>query len=200
MYQNIDKTQTFYYFDHKKEKHICIGDRKDFISYLSKFFSDTEYKDTARWEWSILADQNVTTNDMFVIEEECYLRPLTFYDGDYRIIDVRDFYEEAVAFYKSNQNCSYRRYFHFKRNHRKYHSGNHMRHKMPKTARIIRMDSAVEMKEFSRKSKKTLPRYYDDKARRVSCSWKDQKKYKKQWMHKINGRNCDSIRYYTEED
>lgn len=200
MYQNIDKTQTFYYFDHKKENHICIGDRKDFVSYLSKFFSDTEYKDTARWEWSILADQNVTMNDTFVIEEECYLRPLTFYDGDYRIIDVRDFYEEAVDFYKSNQSCSHRRYFHFKRNHRKYHSGNHMRHKMPKTARIIRMDSAVEIKEFSRKSKKTLPRYYDDKARRVSCSWKDQKKYKKQWMHKINSRNCDSIRYYTEED
>ena len=38
----------------------------------------------------------------------------------------------------------------------------------------------------------------DDKGRRISSCWKDQKKYKKQWMHKIKANNANSIRYYEE--
>lgn len=200
MYQNIDKTNNFYYYDHEKNSHIYIGGKIEFLSYLSGFFRDTEYKDTERWDWSILREQNVTMNDTFVIEDNYYLRGKTFYDGDYRIIDIRDYYVEAIAFYKNNISVS-RHYVRFyrKRNYRTFHSGNHMRHKMPKTARIIRMNSDIEMKEFKRGTNKLLPRYWDDKGRRVSSCWKDQKKYKKQWMHKINSKDCKSIRYFEEE-
>lgn len=201
MYNNFDKTNTFYYYDHKTKKHHFIGDKTYLIEYLSSFFKDTEYKDTSRWYWEILYNQNLTMNDTVFMEQKYFLRDITFYDGENRIIDIRDYLQDAISFYKSGYCIKYHPIIYFtKRNWRKYHSGNHCRHNMPKTARILRMDAPVEMKEFKRGTKKELPRYWDDKGRRVSSCWKDQRKYKKQWMHTIKANNTNSIRYYDYEE
>lgn len=200
MYNTFDKTNTFYYYNHHLNKHVLIGNKEQFISYLSQYFGDTEYFDTVRWSWSILNDQNVTMNDTYFVEDNYYLRKQTFYDGEYRIIDVRNYYVEAINYYQNHIYVRPNIIWGKKRKHRKYYSGNHMRNKMPRTSRIIRMNAPVEMKEFSRGTEKLLPKYWDDKGRRVSSCWKDQRKYKKQWMHKINSKNCDSIRFWKEED
>ncbi len=200
MYQTIDKTNTFYCYNHRTNEHYFIGNREQFISYLSRYFKYTEYSDTIRWYWEIIDEQNVTMNDCHFVLDSYYLREKTFYDGEYRIVDIRNYFEEAVFFYKNDIYIAPNKINHFKkRRYRKYYSGNHMRHHMPKTSRILRMDAPIEMKEFSRGTKKLLPRYLDDKGRRVSSSWKDQKKYKKQWMHKIDSKDCNTIRRYEED-
>lgn len=201
MYYNFDKTNTFYCYNHKTKEYFLIGTKTELLEYLSRFFKDTEYKDTSRWDWEILYNQNLTMNDTVLMGESLYLREITFYDGENRIIDIRDYLQEVIQYYKSYKPKNYFSYVYrgkSRRQWRKFHSGNHSRHIMPKTIRILRMDAPIEMKCFKRGTKKELPRYWDDKGRRVSSCWKDQKKYKKQWMHKIKANNADSIRYYEE--
>lgn len=209
MYNIYNKSNIFYCYNHQYQRYTLIGNRDDFIAYIAKDIKDTYFSDSSRWIYSILDEQNLTMKDIrkefyYVshdapVRQNICLRNLTFYDGYYRIVNVEDFSYEVIKFIKENKSVKVKTY---KSNYtsRHYHSGNHERHKFPRVSRIMKYDLTPEMKPFIRVTKKRLPKYYDDVYRRVSTSWKDQNKDRKQWMHKIKAKDCDTIRKDFEKN
>ena len=46
----------------------------------------------------------------------------------------------------------------------------------------------------SKKDKDRIKGWDRNYHRLCSCNWKDQTKYKKQWMHKAKAKDCNTIR------
>lgn len=223
---NIDnsKSDMFYVYDHIKERYVFSGNKRELIAFIANTARNTHYKDTSRWEFSAFDEVNMTLNDVtkyyeyfyptfnlwkhyenplsgnWIWRVKTFVRVLTVFDGYFRIIDIRDFREDVIKFILSGDKVLRRRYK-SKRQSRRYHSDFRYRHKMPRTVRILRENSIPEYKEYKRKTLKNIPEYDNDCMRRISCSWKDQRKYKKQWMHKAKAHDTVSIRkdFFPEE-
>ena len=208
MYNIYDKSNVFYVYNHQKNQTYLIGDRDEFINYLAKDIKTFGYKDKNRWTLSSLEDQNLTMNDTKSIptgyyeypEYKQYLRYLTFFDGYERIVNIKDYLNEAID-YLNKGKVHYTKRKSFYRNYQKHYSGNYFKNKMPQTFRTKRLNSILEYKKFVRQRDKEFPDYWDDTSRRISCNWKDQYKCKKQWGHKRHiDKNSLSIRNNFIED
>lgn len=208
MYDTYNKSNIFYVYNHYTNTYSLIGDKEEFINYIAKNIKTYNYKDSSRWNISLLEEQNVTmqdtiTNPIGYWEHPEYvkcLRQKTFFDGYYRIIDIRNYLDDVIDYFKQNK-THYKKYYPKSWNSRHYHSGYQFKHKMPKTFRTRKINSIPEHKKFVRRRDKEFPNYWDDTNRRISCNWKDQYKCKKQWGHKNHlDKNNNSIKQIQDVD
>lgn len=210
MYNIFDKSNVFYCYNHSTNTHSLIGDRNDFVNYIAKSIRTNDYNDTSRWYCSLLEDQNITMNDTIsnpsggywqYPEYIKYLRQITYYDGYYRIVNIRDYLNEAFELIKQDKIVYKRKTYKKRYINRHYHCGNKFKNKMPKTMRTKRYNSIPDYKSFVRQRDKEFPNWWDDTSRRVSCCWKDQYKCKKQWGHKKHiTKNIKTIRKLNYEE
>ena len=104
MFYTYNKSNNFYYYNIEKDKHVFIGDKTKFINFLAKninFYSDNY---NSRWNCKLLDSQNITGNDLSIIhyidtniypKEKVTLRPIIYYDGNFRIINIRNYLDDA---------------------------------------------------------------------------------------------------------
>lgn len=208
MFYTYNKSNNFYYYNIEKDKHVFIGDKTKFINFLAKninFYSDNY---NSRWNCKLLDSQNITGNDLSIIhyidtniypKEKVTLRPIIYYDGNFRIINIRNYLDDALIIARTDNiqlNYKYIRCYNpykCKKRHSGYQYYNKPRH----TYRTKRLNSIPEYKQYIkvRSRDKELPVWWDDTLRKVSCCWKDQRKFKKQFKA-----DSKSIRYNSYDD
>ena len=113
MYQNIDKTQIYYLYDYVTNKHTCIGTKDDLFRFLASAINTNNYEDPERWSNEYFNYSNFTMEDTYSIvkndyirdendkihwfsSKDFYIRRYVFYDGEYRLIDIRNFKDEII--------------------------------------------------------------------------------------------------------
>lgn len=189
MYTTYNKNNIYYRYDNYKNIIETIGTKEDFLNFLSRNIETYGYKDSSRWNLKLLQEQNVTFYDTFYILsgtreypiKKYYLRRYTYFVGDYCIINLKDYLQEVFDFINQNK-MFYRKFNYNYQRQRKYHCGYYEKHKTPRRKRTLTLNSIPEYKNFVRKKDKDL--LYDYKyIRRVSCSWKDQTKKKRQYKN-----------------
>jgi hypothetical protein len=187
MYNVYNPSNIFYLYDLYNNSYSFIGDRNEFILFLSRKVCTYGYWDSSRWNLEILGQQNLTGNDCYVVSE-ClsYLRQYTFYDGYGRIINISDYKDEVYEFHR---NYIYK----FKRKNwlhcpsHKRHCSYSSRNNASSLHRNLIQDTIPEYRDYIRKRDIRNP-LYDDKIRRISCCWKDQYKHRKQYEHRASSR------------
>ena len=207
MYTNNQNTKT-YLFDFYKNRYVVEFDcEEDLINFLGQAF----YK--SFWEGyrnHYFDEINCNGNDMVNFagikngEDACYIRRYMFIDENNRIIDVRNYYQEAFDRYKKGMYkyrydnvCDDLQYGdilvqRWSKQTFRYridpvpnirHGGGYrgyIRHM--KTTQELRQNADVEYEEFVRPKRRKLPTCWDDIPRGLQRSWKKQSKKRKQWM------------------
>ena len=135
----------------------------------------------------------------------------TIYDNYNRIINIKDFENEAFNLYKQlkkkNNSFSFNyilwRWEHFKIKYSFNKVDCNYRYRKdpvprtgkrrggpswhpPHTAGLKRMYSNPEYKDFNRRSFKGIPNWWDDRYRQVQKSWKKQRKCRHQWEKNLS--------------
>lgn len=144
---------------------------------------------------------NLTLNDTTIYHYdgkiETTIRPYTFLDPDNRIIDLRDYIEEIIAYSKSPKKYSWNRYKRYQDSaipefrkgpmpgiHKvNCHRGSVYRHVASFNEK--KQNSDPEYFEFVRPKRRphNLPDLWrDEKCRHNDKSWKSNSKKRKQWM------------------
>ena len=158
-------------------KIYYIGKKEDLLRFIARKFKTYHYLDSSRWSNEIFEDLNMNFNDSKALSTydfenskyNYYIIRYLFYDGEKRIIDIRNFYEEIIKNFK--ELSEYNEIFEIlkrhkekykKKQHRKHHSGNAFKGRMPKIRRTKVLNNNPEMKEFVRQRDKEFPDWWDD--------------------------------------
>ena len=199
MYQ-IHKPEKYYIYNCQKQAYIYVSESwEDLIAYIAQFNYTPFYSDKKHSN-RFLENFNCTFNDTRVYcnwfdEYSSFLREYIVFDADFRIIDMRRFDKEILAYQRPK---NYKRKYKTKALEYKYEKtkpefrngpvprtgkrsgGSCYRH--PHTLNEMRQNCDVEYRQYVRKRRTHLPTVYDDIFRDVPRCWKDQSKKKKQWM------------------
>lgn len=199
------KTKTYFINGEK----IVLKDENELIQLLVSttnfHFSSNPINWTNEYvEWAMMSANDCVKwydfNGNISVQSRRYL----FYDADGRILDIRNYWEKALAYIKDNikkEKISHyglmcplvrnplKKRCRFYRSHPKSHAGKARRYtKNMSYARTIRQnyDEVYEYNGYTyvvkAKPKNNIGIYHYDHAARHSYGWKD-KKLKKQWMH-----------------
>lgn len=222
MYPIQNLSNQFYYYDMNNQTSYYIGDKSAFLRHLASVVTFRLQKQTSSWIFREDKNINVTGKDKTVITNfdyfkgedghfhlyiksvESYLKSTLYYDGNYRTIDVRNYKNEVIQYIYATNGCHYSSNFYnrhrLQHRRKRFHSGTHAHNKCRRCKRVLKFSSIPEYKIFVKGKDKQLPYGYEayETFRRVSCSWKDQSKSRKQWGKHHNIRNHDSIKYKHE--
>lgn len=206
MYQIQKSTKYYVYNCNRQVYHYVANSWSDLIEYIAHFnytkinWYFSPYYSTARSN-SLLEDFNCTMQDTktcYGLFGEClyFLREYIVFDDEFRIIDMRMFKDEILA-YERHKN--YNRKWQTKALEYKYEKtkpefrngpvpntrkrtryGKYLRH--PKTFNEMKQNGDEEKRKYSRKNRLRLPTSWDEHYRDTSKCWKDQSKKRKQWM------------------
>ena len=198
MYQ-IQKQTKYYIYNCRKQAYLYVAENwNDLIEYLAQFNHNQFYSN--KKTNSFLDDYNCTMNDTKVYcnwfdEYWSSLREYVVFDDDFRIIDMRLFEKEILAYERPK---SAKRKWKNKALEYKYEKtkpefrngpvprtgskrgGHYYRH--PKTLNEMRQNCDEEKRKYARKSRLHLPTVWDELYRDTSRCWKDQSKKRRQWM------------------
>ncbi len=198
------KTEIFYFEENLLENTITkIGNWNDMVYHLAKTadeFYFRYFKEPMDFCFKLISQQNITKYDGGYLWKETKI--YHYFDSTGKTIDIRIFLNDAYTYVKK-YGKPYEGYY--KPNPRfqirQKHSGIwYCNNKSCNTMGYIRKLQDEEMKPFlSRKDKIRMKGWDKNYWRENSCNWKDQKKYKKQWMHKVKATDCDSIRKWNFE-
>ncbi len=195
----IQKQTKYYIYNCKKQAYIFVANNwEELIAYVAQWNYHPWYSDKKMCN-RFLEDFNCTMNDTRVYcdwtSEYSALREYVVFDADLRIIDMRMFEKEILAYERPK---SAKRKWKTKALEYKYektkpefrngpvpgtscHRGGFaMRH--PHTLNEMKHNCDPEHRNYVRKRRNHLPTVYDDIWRENSRSWKDQSKKRKQWM------------------
>lgn len=195
------KREIFYYEENLLTNTIIkIGNWNDMVYHIAKSADDFYFH---FWKTPLdscfkrIIEQNITKGDGG--ESRIY----HYFDSNGKTIDIRIFRDDAYNYVKKNGK-PYDSYYkgHPRYQSRQRHSGIwYQKNQSSNTMGYIRKLNSEEMKPFlSRKDKVRMKGWDSNDWRENSCCWKDQKKYKKQWMHKVNAKDCNSIRKGFQKD
>lgn len=229
MYNVYNKSEIFYMYSFDKDETVLIGDKQDLLLFLSKGFrlkpsfilfeQNYKRKDTLNNYNNEYFDNINMGNDTYCVKTffnmdfysiEYIPQKYLFSDGYGRIIDVRDFRQEAFSVYLEELNkpfrFNFRRYYGFNRT--RSHSKYSWKNKFPGNRNCVRrLDSMFkrdpDFKDYNFKriedANNPYPDWWDDASRRVEGNWKSQYKVKRQYnIH--NGKDNKSIRYFNEDE
>lgn len=189
MYQTKDNSQIYYVQDFSNNKVTKIGSKQELIIWcvhnLEKSFYQVNMNGNDLYRsdiWDYYRNEPIPLY---------YLRKYLFFDGLFRIIDVRQFSKEILNYVYPKQKRTLYKWKYIElpqfRNgpipytgYSKHYCG--LRHM--KTTNERRQNCAPELKEFVRakRNKGNLPNAWDDIFRPYSKCWKDCTKKRKQWM------------------
>jgi hypothetical protein len=205
MYQTNKQTK-YYVYNCIKQAYLHVAENwNDLIDWIA------QYNYTPHWSENIafgsnkkirnriLDDFNCTFQDTSVHYDwdnvRSYLREYTVFDDDFRIIDMRLFEKEILAYRRPK---SFKRKYKTKAMEYKYEKtkpefrngpvprtgkrGWYCGIRHPHTLNEMRQNCDIEHRNYVRKRRKHLPTTWDDIFRSAPRSWKDQSKKKKQWM------------------
>ena len=183
MYNIYNLSEVFYLWDIKKQKMSLIGNEKDLINLIAKYYHEAWWEFFPREINDILNDFACNVNET--------TKSYQIFDGMNRCINPKLYEKQAYQIYlKYYKNRKYKAKIikdktykgEFRREPvaglRRPHGGPSCRRR--KTARILRMYSNPEYKEFNRGSQKMIPKWWDDqKFRCRQRSWKSHRRH--QW-------------------
>ena len=200
MFTNTQNNK-FYIYDCYKNAYIHVCDGIDeLIEYLSEFNATSWWGPKKRYN-HFLEDYNCTTLDVKRWAESTesarfVIRRYIVFDVSFRIIDVRIYEKEILAYETPHRKIKWRssadeyRYEKTRPNFRNGpvpgtgHNGWKFKnyYRRPATTRELRDICNPENKDYIRNKRKYIPTSWDDIPRGHSRSWKDQSKKRKQWM------------------
>lgn len=197
------EAELIYYEENLATKTITkIGNKDDLIYHIAKSADDFFFH---FWKSPIdacfkrITEQNITKNDGQLWKEN---KIYHYFDSKGKTIDIRIFRDDAYKYvkkYGKPYDSSYKR--NPKYQHRKRHNGIwYCNNKSSNVMGYVRKFHDEEMKPFlSKEDKESMKGWNKNYWRQCSCNWKDQKKYKKQWMHKAKAKDCNTIRKWNFE-
>lgn len=187
MFQTVDKSQTFYVLDlvnktyskidNKNALTEWLKDHPDILSELNLSGKDIKQYYNTQYNGDYLDYKKITQ-----------IRRYMFFDGLYRVIDIRPFIPDtfnAFGGYWSRLKRWYKgmRFritpVPYTGKLRKYGY-----YRFVHTQQERRLNAAPEYKEYVRPSRraKNIPAYWDEIPRHRTRCWKNQSKKEKQWM------------------
>lgn len=189
MYKTFDKSTEYFCLDIYTNKYWKIGDKSKLIEYCAtrinpKFFQISMNKnDTYR---------QITWTGPREYKVEYFTRQYMFFDGLFRIIDIREFKDEILNFKYPKRTYGWR-WWRKPCNLPEFRRGpvpgtGKLRRcygiRAVKTFREKKSNSNPEIYKYIRPARRSnnLPDLYDDIWRSSSKSWKDCTKKRKQWM------------------
>ena len=197
MYQ-IQKQTKYYVYDCVKQVYLYVAESwEDLIDWVAQYNYIPFYSEKKRSN-RILDDYNCTMKDTGMTCDWTWtrygLREYTVFDDDFRIIDMRLYEKEILAYRRPK---SFKRKYKNKALEYKYEKtkpefrngpvprtgqrrGHYLRH--PHTFNEMKQNCDPEYIDYVRKRRNHLPTVYDDIWRYNSHCWKDQSKKRKQWM------------------
>ena len=205
MYQTQKQTK-YYVYNCVKQSYLYVAENWESLigwianyNYAPGWWDNIALGSNKKLRNRILDDFNCTFKDTSIHYDwndvRSCLREYTVFDDDFRIIDMRLFEKEILAY---NRSKNFKRKYKNKSLEYKYektkpefrngpvprtssHRGGFaMRH--PHTLNEMRQNCIPEYHDYVRKRRNHLPTTYDDIWRDTPRCWKDQSKKKKQWM------------------
>lgn len=198
MYQTQKQTK-YYVYNCIKQAYLYVAeDWEDLIGWIAQWNYIPFYSEKKRSN-RILDDYNCTMKDVGMQCDWTWtkygLREYTVFDDDFRIVDMR-LYEKEILAYKRPKSFNHKYKnkaleYKYEKTKPEFRNGPvprtgkrgwycGIRH--PKTLNEIKQNCDVEYSQYVRKSRKHLPTAWDDIFRSTPRCWKDQSKKKKQWM------------------
>ena len=199
MYQTNKQTK-YYVYNCIKQAYLYVAESWDeLIAWIAQY-NYTPFYSYEKHSNRLLADFNCTMNDTKTYCDwsdnvQSILREYTVFDDDFRIIDMRLYEKEILAYRRPK---SFKRKYKNKAMEYKYEKtkpefrngpvprtgkrGGYCCIRHPHTLNEMRQNCDVENRQYVRKRRNHLPTTYDDIFRDTSRSWKDQSKKRKQWM------------------
>jgi hypothetical protein len=198
MYQTQKQTK-YYVYNCVKQVYLYVAENwNDLIDWIAQynytpFYSDKKHSNR------ILDDFNCTMKDIGMRCDWTWtsygLREYIVFDSDFRIIDMRRFEKEILAYQRpKNYKCKYKNKaleYKYEKTKPEFRNGPvprtgkrgwycGIRH--PHTINEMRQNCDIEHQQYVRKRRKNLPTAWDDIFRDTPRCWKDQSKKRKQWM------------------
>lgn len=206
MYNIYNKSESIFLWDAVKGKEYFIGNEKDLITFIAKAYRRTWVFDTQ--------EANIYLDDFYCNNNEALsvssftwgycnyysTKRYTFYDGENRTINPKDYEYEAhklyIEKYKKENKLDRYSYGWWRNNQTIYkgtfrrtpvegiHNYNKGRHVKPRRIKTLQlMYDNPEFKEFNRGSHKDVPDgWWDDWYRHTERNWKSQRKT--QWKER----------------
>ncbi len=205
MYQTQKQTK-YYGYSCVKQAYLYVAENWNALiewianyNYTPHWSENIAFGSNKKIRNRILDDFNCTFQDTCVHYDwdnvRSYLREYTVFDDDFRIIDMRLYEKEIVAYRRPK---SFKRKYKNKAMEYKYEKtkpefrngpvprtgkrGGYFCIRHPHTLNEMKQNCDIEHRDYVRKRRNHLPTTYDDIWRVTSRSWKDQSKKKKQWM------------------
>lgn len=204
MYQTQKQTK-YYVYDCIKQTYLYVAENWESLigwiagwNYAPCWQENIAFGSNKKLRNRILDDFNCTLQDTSIHYDwndvRSCLREYTVFDDDFRIIDMR-LYEKEILAYRRPKN--FKRKYKTKAMEYKYEKtkpefrngpvpyvGHHWRYcyRHPKTFNEMKQNCDVEYRQYVRKRRAHLPTAWDDIYRDTPRCWKDQSKKKKQWM------------------
>lgn len=193
MYKTFDKSAEYYCLDIYTNKYWKIGDKSKLIEYCATHIHNSFYQvsmnrnDLYRQEtwYGKFGDYQYKTVDYFT-------RQFMFFDGLFRVIDIRDFKDE-IANYKHPKRKLKWRWWRGYSNLPEFRKGpvpgtgklrGYYCLRAMRTTQERRINADPEVYEYVRPARRSnnLPNAWDDIWRNYYKGWKDCTKKRKQWM------------------
>ena len=193
----IKKERKYYIFDCIDNKYLATYEGLDALIEGIAVHYNYLYWWNEKLGNRLLRDYNCTMCDTINYTEmengTLTLRRYVVFDDMFRIIDVRMYEKEILAYgirkptlRWSNPSLKYK----YEKTKPEFRNGpvpntgggRYRFYRHPHTFSEIRQNSIPEHEEFVRKKRKYIPTVWDDLPRGTSRCWKDQSKKKKQWM------------------
>lgn len=190
MYKTFDKSTEYYCLDVYTNKYWKIGDRSKLIEYCATRINPKFYQISMNKNDRYRTEIWDSTNNS--VSVEYFTRQYMFFDGLFRIIDIREFKDEILNFKYPKRTYGWRWWRkpcslpEFRKGPvpgtgklRGYHCLRAMR-----TTQERKLNSDPEVYEYVRPARRSnnLPNLYDDVWRNYYKGWKDCTKKRKQWM------------------
>lgn len=204
MYQTQKQTK-YYVYNCIKQSYLYVAESwNDLISWIAQWNytpcwqENITFGSNKKVRNRILDDFNCTLQDTSVHYDwndvRSYLREYTVFDDDFRIIDMRLYEKEILAYRRPKS--SKRKYkskaleYKYEKTKPEFRNGPvpyvghhwHYCYRHPKTFNEMKQNGDVEYRQYVRKRRSHLPTSWDDIYRDTPRCWKDQSKKKKQWM------------------
>lgn len=205
MYNIYNKSESIFLWDAVKGKEYFIGNEKDLIIFLAKAYRRTGFFNTQEvntyFDDFYCNDNEALSVSNFSWDFSNYysIKRYTFYDGENRTINPKDYEYEAhklyIEKYKKKDKLDKYGYCWWRNNQTIYkgtfrrtpvegiHNYNKGRHSKPQRLKqLYLMYDNPEFKEFNRGSHKELPDGWDTPYRLQERNWKSQRKT--QWKER----------------
>lgn len=186
MYENIDKSTEYFCLNNYTNEYFKVGNKQNLIEFIKKNL-DSNFSQLNMSLKDVYRDETYYNENR--IEVKYYLRKYTFFDGFYRIIDIRELRNDIFS-YKVQKVFYVKKKF---QNSWKFREDpvpgtgkvrkRYFLRKI-KTTQERRMNCDPEMVKYVRPARRynNIPNSYDDIWREYYKGWKDCTKKKKQWM------------------